>query len=163
MGNKLYYTLITVLALLFCTIAYCFASNKHYSGICVRVLDGDTVMIADEGQNLHRIRITGLDAPELGQPYGNQAKTELKELLLGKEVTIIPMGIDKYKRELASLQIKTAIGQIDVAECMINKGAAFDWGGKYYKAQEYAKANRFGVWQDIKFQERPWFYRRRSE
>ena len=85
----------TVLALLFCTIAYCFASNEHYSGICVRVLDGDTVTIADEGQNLHRIRITGLDAPELGQPYGNQAKTELKELLLGKEVTIIPMGIDK--------------------------------------------------------------------
>ena len=107
MGNKLYYTLITVLALLFCTIAYCFASNEHYSGICVRVLDGDTVTIADEGQNLHRIRITGLDAPELGQPYGNQAKTELKELLLGKEVTIIPMGIDKYKRELASLRIKT--------------------------------------------------------
>ena len=163
MGNKLYYTLITVLALLFCTIAYCFDSNEHFSGICVRVLDGDTITIADEGQNLHRIRITGLDAPALGQPYGQQAKAELEELILGKEVAIIPMGIDKYKRELASLQIKTAIGQIDVAECMINKGAAFDWGGKYYKAQEYAKANRLGVWQDIKFQERPWFYRRRSE
>ena len=129
----------------------------------MRVLDGDTVTIADEGQNLHRIRITGLDAPELGQPYGQQAKAELEELILGKEVAIIPMGIDKYKRELASLRIKTTIGQIDVAECMINKGAAFDWGGKYYKAQEYAKANRLGVWQDIKFQERPWFYRRRSE
>ena len=163
MENKLYYTLITVLALLFCTIAYCFANNQYYSGICVHVLDGDTVDIADESQNLHRIRITGLDAPELGQPYGNQAKTELKEIILGKEVTVIPMGIDKYKRELACLRIETTIGQIDVAECMINKGAAFDWGGKYYKAQEYAKLNRLGLWQDVKFQERPWFYRRRNE
>ena len=163
MGNKLYYTLITVLELLFCTIAYCFASNKHYSGICVRVLDGDTVTIADESQNLHRIRITGLDAPELSQPYGQQAKTELKELILGKEVTVIPMGMDKYKRELAILRINTTIGQIDVAECMINKGAAFDWGGKYYKAQDYAQKNRLGVWSDSRFQERPWLYRRRIE
>ena len=109
------------------------------------------------------MRITGLDAPELSQPYGQQAKTELKELILGKEVTVIPMGMDKYKRELAILRINTTIGQIDVAEWMINKGAAFDWGGKYYKAQDYAKANRLGLWQDIKFQERPWLYRRRIE
>ena len=163
MKNKLYAMTLTILTLFFATFAYCFAQAGNYNGICVHVLDGDTVDVVDDGQNLHRMRITGLDAPELGQPYGQQAKAELKELILGKEVTIIPMGIDKYKRELASLRIKTAIGQIDVAECMINKGAAFDWGGKYYKAQEYAKANRLGVWQDIKFQERPWFYRRRSE
>lgn len=163
MGNKLYYTLIAVLALLFGTIAYCFASNEHYSGICVHVLDGDTVDVVDDGQNLHRIRITGMDAPELSQPYGQQANAELKELILGKEVTVIPMGMDKYKRELAILRIQTTIGQIDVAECMINKGAAFDWGGKYYKAQDYVKANRLGLWQDIKFQERPWLYRRRIE
>ena len=163
MGNKLYYTFIAVLALLFGTIAYCFASTKLYTGICVHVLDGDTVDIADEDQNLHRIRITGLDAPELSQPYGQQAKTELKELILGKEVTVIPMGMDKYKRELAILRINTTIGQIDVAECMINKGAAFDWGGKYYKAQDYAQKNRLGVWSDSRFQERPWLYRRRIE
>ena len=163
MGNKLYYTLITVLALLFCSIAYCFASNEHYSGICVHVLDGDTVDVVDDGQKLHRIRITGMDAPELSQPYGQQAKAELKELILGKEVTVIPMGMDKYKRELAILRINTTIGQIDVAECMINKGAAFDWGGKYYKAQDYAQKNRLGVWSDSRFQERPWLYRRRIE
>ena len=71
--------------------------------------------------------------------------------------------MDKYKRELAILRINTTIGQIDVAECMINKGAAFDWGGKYYKAQDYAQKNRLGVWSDSRFQERPWLYRRRIE
>ena len=46
---------------------------------------------------------------------------------------------------------------------MGNKGAAFDWGGKYYKAQDYAQKNRLGVWSDSRFQERPWLYRRRIE
>ena len=73
------------------------------------------------------------------------------------------MGMDKYNRELACLRIQTTIGQIDVAEWMINKGAAFDWGGKYYKAQDYAQENRIGVWSDSKFQERPWFYRHRMQ
>ena len=87
----------------------------------------------------------------------------LKELILGKEVSVIPMGIDKYDRELACLLIQTTLGQIDVAECMINRGAAFDWGGKYYKAQEYAQEYNLGVWSDTKFQERPWFYRKRTQ
>ena len=163
MNNKHYMLIVTVLALFFCTFAYCFALDSNYNGICVRVLDGDTVDIADEGQTLHRIRITGLDAPELTQPYGQQAKAELKELILGKEITVVPMGVDKYDRELACLRIQTIVGQIDVAECMINRGAAFDWGGKYYKAQEYAKEYSIGVWSDTKFQERPWFYRRRTQ
>ena len=46
---------------------------------------------------------------------------------------------------------------------MINKGAAFDWGGKYYKAQTYAQEFRLGVWSDKKYQERPWLYRHRTE
>ena len=163
MHNKFYMGIVTILALFFCTFAYCFAQAQDYTGICVRVLDGDTVDIADASQNLHRIRITGLDAPELAQPYGQQAKAELKELILGKEVTIIPMGIDKYDRELACLRIQTTLGHIDVAECMINRGAAFNWGGKYYKAQEYAQEYNLGVWSDTKFQERPWFYRKRTQ
>ncbi|MGM9569456.1 MAG: thermonuclease family protein [Phascolarctobacterium sp.] len=92
-----------------------------------------------------------------------QSAAELKELILGKEVTVFPMGTDRYNRELSCLRIQTAIGQIDVAECMISKGAAFDWGGKYFKAQEYAKEYSLGVWSDTKFQERPWFYRRRTQ
>ena len=44
MQNKFYMGIITLLALFFCTFAYCFAQAQDYTGICVRVLDGDTVM-----------------------------------------------------------------------------------------------------------------------
>lgn len=163
MKNKLYAMTLTILTLFFATFAYCFAQAGNYNGICVHVIDGDTVDVVDDGQNLHRIRITGMDAPELSQPYGQQSKQALKDLILNHEVLVLPMGIDKYNRELACLRINTALGQIDVAEWMINKGAAFDWGGKYYKAQDYAQENRLGVWSDSKFQERPWLYRHRIQ
>ena len=163
MKNKLYAMTLTILTLFFATFAYCFAQAGNYNGICVHVLDGDTVNVVDDGQNLHRIRIIGMDAPELSQPYGQQSKQALKDLILNHEVLVLPFGIDKYNRELACLRINTALGQIDVAEWMINKGAAFDWGGKYYKAQDYAQENRLGVWSDSKFQERPWLYRHRIQ
>ena len=161
MINKLYYSLIAALALLLGTIAYCFASSDEYLGTCVGVIDGDTVTVADEEQRLHRIRIMGLDAPELAQPYGRAAKAALSELVLHKEVHVVPAGVDKYNRELAQLRQNSVIGQLDVAETMISNGHAFSWGGAHYKAQEYAAAHRLGVWSDLRYQERPWLYRRR--
>ena len=161
MNNKLYAAIIAAVALLFGVVAYCYAQSDDYLATCVRVIDGDTLTVADENQNLHRIRIVGMDAPELAQPYGRAAKAALSELVLHKEVHVVPAGVDKYGRELAQLRYDTSFGQLDVAETMISNGHAFSWGGAHYKAQEYAAENRLGVWADLRYQERPWLYRRR--
>ena len=161
MNNKLYAAIIAAVALLFGAVAYCYAQSDDYLATCVRVIDGDTLTVADENQNLHRIRIVGMDAPELAQPYGRAAKAALSELVLHKEVHVVPAGVDKYNRELAQLRHDTSFGQLDVAETMISNGHAFSWGGAHYKAQEYAAENRLGVWSDLRYQERPWLYRRR--
>ena len=161
MNNKLYAAIIAAVALLFGAVAYCYAQSDDYLATCVRVIDGDTITVADENQNLHRIRIVGMDAPELAQPYGRAAKAALSELVLHKEVHVVPAGVDKYNRELAQLRYDTSFGQLDVAETMISNGHAFSWGGAHYKAQEYAAAHRLGVWADLRYQERPWLYRRR--
>lgn len=161
MNNKLYAAIIAAVALLFGAVAYCYAQSDDYLATCVRVIDGDTLTVADENQNLHRIRIVGMDAPELAQPYGRAAKAALSELVLHKEVHVVPAGVDKYGRELAQLRYDTSFGQLDVAETMISNGHAFSWGGAHYKAQEYAAAHRLGVWSDLRYQERPWLYRRR--
>ena len=161
MNNKLYAAIIAAVALLFGAVAYCYAQSDDYLATCVRVIDGDTLTVADENQNLHRIRIVGMDAPELAQPYGRAAKAALSELVLHKEVHVVPAGVDKYNRELAQLRHDTSFGQLDVAETMISNGHAFSWGGAHYKAQEYAAENRLGIWSDLRYQERPWLYRRR--
>ena len=162
MNNKLYAAIIAAVALLFGAVAYCYAQSDDYLATCVRVIDGDTLTVADENQNLHRIRIVGMDAPELAQPYGRAAKAALSELVLHKEVHVVPAGVDKYNRELAQLRYDTSFGQLDVAETMISNGQAFSWGGAHYKAQEYAAENRLGVWSDLRYQERPWLYRHRT-
>ena len=74
---------------------------------------------------------------------------------------MLPTGLDKYDRELAVLRYDSVIGPIDVAETMISSGHAFSYGGQHYKAQEYAAERRLGVWADLRYQERPWLYRRR--
>ena len=161
MNNKLYAAISAAVALLFGAVAYCYAQSDDYLATCVRVIDGDTVDLADAEQKLHRVRIVGMDAPELGQPYGRASKAALSELVLHKEVHVVPAGVDKYGRELAQLRYDTSFGQLDVAETMISNGHAFSWGGAHYKAQEYAAENRLGVWSDLRYQERPWLYRRR--
>lgn len=161
MNNKLYAAIIAAVALLFGAVAYCYAQSDDYLATCVRVIDGDTLTVADENQNLHRLRIVGMDAPELAQHYGRAAKAALSELVLHKEVHVVPAGVDKYNRELAQLRQNSVIGQLDVAETMISNGHAFSWGGAHYKAQCYAAENRLGVWADLRYQERPWLYRRR--
>ena len=161
MNNKLYAAIIAAVAMLFGAVAYCYAQSDDYLATCVRVIDGDTVDLADEEQRLHRVRIVGMDAPELAQPYGGAAKSALAELILHKEVQVLPAGVDKYGRELAQLRYDTSFGQLDVAETMISNGYAFSWGGAHYKAQDYAAAHRLGVWSDLRYQERPWLYRRR--
>ena len=161
MNNKLYAAIIAAVALLFGAVAYCYAQSDDYLATCVRVIDGDTVDLADAEQKLHRVRIVGMDAPELAQPYGRTAKEALARLILRKELHVLPTGLDKYDRELAVLRYDSVIGPIDVAETMISAGHAFSYGGQHYKAQEYAAERRLGVWSDLRYQERPWLYRRR--
>ena len=161
MDKKFYQCIMLALALLVGTMAYCWAQGDEYGGVCVHVIDGDTVDIADGEQRLHRVRITGMDAPELAQAYGRTAKAALAELILHKELVVHPAGEDKYGRELGTLRLAGLIGELDVAECMVGGGHAFAWGSLHYKAQEHARENSLGLWAEARWQERPWLFRRR--
>jgi micrococcal nuclease len=46
---------------------------SDYHGLVVSVLDGDTLEVLYT-QHPERIRLSAIDCPEKGQPYGNQAK-----------------------------------------------------------------------------------------
>jgi micrococcal nuclease len=73
-----------------------------FSGPVVSVLDGDTIEVL---HNTHpeRVRLSGIDCPEKGQAYGNNAKQAASALVFGKEVTIQTHGYDKYGRTLADV------------------------------------------------------------
>jgi len=75
------------------------------SVLVVAVLDGDTIRVA----RLGRVRLLGIDAPEIGHgfdtaaPFAREARDRLTELLLRRWVHLEPDGVkvDTYKRRLA--------------------------------------------------------------
>jgi endonuclease YncB( thermonuclease family) len=73
-----------------------------FSGPVVSVLDGDTLDVL-HNQHAERIRLSGLDCPEMGQAFGKRAKQAASELVFGKEVTLQTDGKDKYARTLADV------------------------------------------------------------
>ncbi len=66
-----------------------------FTGTVTRVVDGDTFYIT--GQDV-RIRVWGLDAPEVGTYGGSAATSEMFRLVSGKPLTFKKRNIDKYGR-----------------------------------------------------------------
>jgi len=87
------------------------------------VHDGDTFRIGEE-----RIRIIGMDAPEIGRRAGCAAEQEaaerardfLRTRLMTGNVEIVRNGKDVYGRTLANVRI----GGRDIADTMLENGLA---------------------------------------
>lgn len=68
------------------------------SGKVVRVSDGDTITILDTTKTQTRVRLYGIDCPEIGQDFGNVAKRFTSDLCFSKIVTVDVKDIDRYGR-----------------------------------------------------------------
>lgn len=69
----------------------------------VGIADGDTISVltADKGQR--RVRLHGIDAPEIGQDFGSRARRLASELASGKAVTIRARDTDRHGRIVAEV------------------------------------------------------------
>lgn len=77
-----------------------------WPAIVLDVHDGDTVTVAPMGdaRARMRVRLYGIDAPELEQRGGPQSRDHLRSLVSpGQRVEVIPMRIDPYSRMVALL------------------------------------------------------------
>lgn len=72
----------------------------------VGVHDGDSITVYDGVNPQIKIRLSEIDAPELKQPYGKEAKAVLSGLIFGQAVTLTPHGKDRYSRLLADVHFK---------------------------------------------------------
>jgi micrococcal nuclease len=115
----------------------------------VSVHDGDTLTALDAGNVQHKVRLTGIDAPEIGQPFGTKARDRLTALAKGKTVTIHSHGQDRYGRVLASIDIEDD----DLGHRLVADGLAWHYT-RYSKdaglaaAEREARAARRGPWAD---------------
>ncbi len=88
-----------------------------------------------------------MDAPEMGQDFGQVSRDALADLVFGKTVEVRDEGQDRYGRWIAHL----SINGVDVNRQMIATGnawhyAAYSKDASLAAAQEQAKAQRLGLW-----------------
>ena len=126
--------------------------GKELTGKVSKVIDGDTIeLLTKENPYNHitklKIRLYGIDAPELKQAYGKEAKEFLSALILKQEVSLIIENKDKYDRFVGTLFLK---GQ-DINKEMVKNGYAHayeSFSKKYLTEQANAKKFKLGLWQD---------------
>lgn len=92
-----------------------------YAATVEKVVDGDTVDVdLDLGMRIHfktRLRLEGIDAPEMSTGDGKTVKALLQELLpVGASVTVQTRKPDKYGRALATV---TSNAGVDVATWLL--------------------------------------------
>ena len=127
----------------------------------IRVVDGDTIRAEAKGKEI-KIRLVEIDAPEMNQPFGAQAKNFLNRLLYGKDVTLIAQGEDRYGRVLGNL----FSNELNVNMLMVKFGFAWVYdeyakNSSLYKYQDQAKAENLGLWRS-KDPIAPWVWRKQK-
>lgn len=156
---------VKAVALLFVLLAPCVAGA--WSGQVVDVHDGDSLRVqCDDGEVL-KVRIYGVDCPELGQPYGDDARELTSQLVLGQRVEVVPTGQrPSYGREVALISIP---GRGILQEKLVTDGLAWV-DGRYCKSdicaewrvhQKDACADGRGLWGDPA-PVPPWTWRHRG-
>ena len=59
------------------------AALGDITGKVVSVTDGDTIKVLDSTSIQYKVRLTGIDAPERDQPYGDASREHLASIVAG--------------------------------------------------------------------------------
>lgn len=115
----------------------------------VSVHDGDTITALVDGNRQVKVRLTGIDAPELGQPFGRVARDHLAELVMRKDVELVGDKRDKYGRQLS----RVVVAGDDAATSMVAAGLAwhytrYDHDPRLDAAEREARKAGRGLWKD---------------
>ncbi|HTZ18995.1 MAG TPA: thermonuclease family protein [Dissulfurispiraceae bacterium] len=160
--RRFYYTKIAVIIFLSAFITSPLYALPGDSYVVTNVLDGDTVSIkvksfAGFPLKIERVRLIGIDAPELGQdPWGRKAKRHLKKLISESgwivNVEFDAEQRDKYGRLLGYLWNRNKGTLIN--ERMIEEGYAVlytfppnvRYVDRFIEAQKRARSKDLGIW-----------------
>ncbi|MEW6265528.1 MAG: thermonuclease family protein [Thermodesulfobacteriota bacterium] len=139
----------SVSALIAAVLTYQAFSADDFSGPVSWVYDGDTIEVEDQGQPV-RVRIFGIDCPEKGQPYADQARNQTIRLAKGRKVIVQVRDIDQYQRVVGIVLLP---GGRDLGRELLRSGLAwpYDYGPQdreMDRLAEEARAAGRGLWRD---------------
>jgi micrococcal nuclease len=156
-------------AFYWCAITCVFIStiaraNDEVNGKVTAVLDGNTIQISCfcEENEVRRVTLYGIDSPELGQEFGDEARRFLEKMILQKDVKVQFKGKDRFGNYQAVVKIN---GKTDPRIELLRNGFAWTSEKNPSEALEQyrleAQQKKRGLWT----QENPvapWTYRRQQ-
>lgn len=150
---RVWYTLAAALlsAVVAATAPYCPATDAQGRPAwrVEMINDGDTVTLLDTAGQRVRVRLLGIDAPELDQPRGREARAALAAKLAGGVVRVEGDARDQHGRLLGTLRLDDR----DLNREMVAEGWAWAFTGfaeddDLIAAESAARRDRRGLWAD---------------
>ena len=137
------------LVLVLCLAGPAWAWNARVKG----VQDGDSINVHGDGKTVVNIRLYGIDAPEMKQPFGYQAKKRLSKLVSRQTVDIEPLDTDRYGRTVALVRLKdgTLVNEVMVADGLAwvyDQYCLQDLCQRLSDLQADARQQRRGLWAE---------------
>ena len=129
--------------------------TQDYDMTVTEVVDGDTFYLG----NGDKVRMLGINTPESGRPYSEEATEFLTNMILGKEVILVNDSknedSDSYGRLLAHVYVDDKFVNYEI----IKAGFAFwypytsgtDFDSEYEEAQDSASNNMVGLWTESSY------------
>lgn len=152
--------IIVILIILGCLNAA--MAYDEVSGKVISVVDGTTLEVAGSDKQIYKIRLAGIDSPELTQAYGSEAKSFLEKIALKKSVTAKIIGKDRWGRYLAEILIE---GSTDPRVELLKQGLTWTTErNQLPDLEEYrvqAQQRGRGLWRQND-PTPPWIYRRQQ-
>lgn len=131
-------------------------------GRVVAVADGDTLTVL-AGRERVRVRLSYIDAPERGQPFGRRSRQSLGELCHQRMAVVNVAGRDRYGRVLGIVSCEGVIANRE----QVKRGLAWVYSryarrdSPLYEVEREARKDRRGLWQASDPQA-PWQWRSRK-
>ncbi len=164
---------ITLIALLFgLLLSPCTQARPDAETLAqvIAVIDGDTLLLMPVNstgaqQQFYKLRLADIDAPEIGQAFGEEAKRELTSWVLHQTIRVVTVATDRYGRRVGWVRlVKSSLGDGDINTELVQQGLA--WVSTRYKhpaslstAQQDAQLAARGLWADA-HAIAPWVWRK---
>jgi endonuclease YncB( thermonuclease family) len=125
-------------------------ASGSWSGVVTHVTDGDTLWVQPARRSVAvKVRLDGIDAPEVCQEWGEPSRQLLQRRLLHRPVTVHPRRHDSFGR----LLVRIEHGGQDVGAWMVSQGAAWSYqfrrnAGPYALIEQRSRQAGAGLFAD---------------
>ena len=139
----------------------------------IKTVDGDTIDVLTADKKTIRLRFNGIDTPERGQPFGNNATAFVSSTVGGQMVRLVTHGKDKYDRTIADIYLPVDDPLVNLPDLFLNRELVIRGLAWHYKEysddkrlaadEDRARLKKLGLWGGSHKPIAPWDWRKLSK